>query len=75
MPVCLYERERELWPKRVCIQYNNGSVFKTLADYELLIFSAVTHLVTVTDKLRCCPRTLKFLCAVSEGKWIINFQC
>jgi BRCA1-associated RING domain protein 1 len=36
--------------------------------------SQVTHLITITNQSKCCARTMKFLCAVAQGKWIVSFQ-
>jgi hypothetical protein len=34
----------------------------------------VTHVITTTDQSKCSPRTLKLLCAIAQGKWIVDFQ-
>lgn len=40
-----------------------------------LFICVVSHVITMCDKRGCCSRTLKFLCAVALGKWIVSFQC
>ncbi|KAK9712479.1 hypothetical protein K7432_007117 [Basidiobolus ranarum] len=32
----------------------------------------VTHVVTMADENYICPRTLKYLCGVLVGKWLVN---
>lgn len=39
------------------------------------VFSLVSHIVTIGNQSKCCPRTLKFLFGVASGKWIVDFQC
>ncbi|XP_064401882.1 BRCA1-associated RING domain protein 1-like isoform X2 [Halichondria panicea] len=34
----------------------------------------VSHIVTNCNSSKCCSRTLKFLCGVAKGKWIVSFQ-
>ncbi|KAG6419363.1 hypothetical protein SASPL_121583 [Salvia splendens] len=34
----------------------------------------VTHVIALTDENGACRRTLKFLMAVLEGKWVLNVQ-
>ena len=38
------------------------------------IFS-VTHVITSCNKNGMCPRTLKYLRGVLQGKWIVNMEC
>ena len=35
----------------------------------------VTHVIASTDANGACRRTLKFLMAILEGKWILNIDC
>lgn len=37
--------------------------------------SSVTHVIASTDENGACKRTLKFLMAILEGKWILNVEC
>ncbi|XP_067929953.1 serine-rich adhesin for platelets-like [Watersipora subatra] len=36
--------------------------------------SAVTHVITSVDGDLCCPRTLKYMLALLEGKWILSIE-
>ncbi|KJE88810.1 hypothetical protein CAOG_00391 [Capsaspora owczarzaki ATCC 30864] len=36
--------------------------------------ATVTHVVTESDANRVCPRTLKYVCAVLAGLWIVSFD-
>ena len=38
-------------------------------------FAAVTHVVTSVSEDGHCPRTIKCLCGILAGKWIVSFEC
>jgi BRCA1-associated RING domain protein 1 len=35
----------------------------------------VTHVIASTDMSGACKRTLKFLMAILNGKWVISIDC
>ena len=46
-----------------------------VSSYIVSLIIAVTHVVSSVNAEGMCPRTLKYLQAVSCGKWIVNFDC
>jgi BRCA1-associated RING domain protein 1 len=36
---------------------------------------SVTHVIASTDQSGACKRTLKFLMAILNGKWIVSIDC
>ena len=39
------------------------------------VFPPVTHVIAPCNSLGCCARTLKALCGIAMGKWILSFDC
>lgn len=42
---------------------------------KLSLLFAVTHVVSSVNADGQCPRTLKYLCGILGGKWIISVDC
>jgi len=60
-------------PANKCvIQVNLAACLQCVVN--LPVFS-VTHIITSSNKEGMCPRTIKYLMGVLQGKWIVSNEC